>query len=377
VSHPIVERILSGQVPENVKQAAARGALPIPREDLIELWVLLRGDADGEVRLACKESLAGVTEDEWQELLPIHEFAPQVLDFAVRVLGKNHLILQAALRSPHIPTASVEWAAAQTADWGVDMILDNQNRMIQAPQITVALLSNPNLKPTQVRQIFDLAEQFFREHPQIPGILDQKFGLKLGHAGGELFVEKEVLEEEPAPGAAEALAEVAALEVAEEELPPEGLTDEELTPDKFQNLYQRLLTMSVPAKIQLALKGNKEARTLLIRDNNKIIQGSVLDSPKLTDSEVELFTKMKNLPDEIFRKIARSHEFMKKYAVVRGLVFNAKVPPGVTMGLLPRIQDADLQILMKDKNVTELTRRQAKLVYEQRHQQKKMNFKKH
>ena len=368
MTHPVVERILSGQVPANVKQAAAKGALPIPREDLIELWVLLRADADSSIRLACNESLAGVSELEWGELLPSHGFAPQVLDFAVRVLGKNHRILQAALRNPKVPVPAVEWIAAQTSDWGIDMVLDNQSRLIKSPQIAVALLSNPNLNPTQVRQIFDLAEQFFKEDPQIPEILAQKFGLRLGHAGGELY--KEEAEEAPAP------VEVAP-EAIEEELPVEGLIEEELTPDKFQNLYQRLLTMSVPAKIQLALKGNKEARTLLIKDNNKVIQEAVLDSPKLTDTEVELFTKMRNLPEDIFRKISRDHEFMKKYSIARGLVFNPKVPPGISLSLMQRILDADLQILMKDKNVTELVRRQAKTLYEMRHQTKKSIFKKH
>ena len=113
MTHPIVERILSGQVAPNVKLAAARGALPIPREDLIELWVQLRTDGDGEVRLSCKESLAAVAESEWVDLLPGHEFAPPVLDFAIRVLGKNPKILQAALLNPGSPHASVAWLAAQ------------------------------------------------------------------------------------------------------------------------------------------------------------------------------------------------------------------------------------------------------------------------
>ena len=69
MSHPIVERILSGDAPANLKQAAARGAMPIPREDLIELWVLLRTDPDDEIRMACKENLADVSEAEWKEWL--------------------------------------------------------------------------------------------------------------------------------------------------------------------------------------------------------------------------------------------------------------------------------------------------------------------
>lgn len=388
MTHPIVERILAGQVAPNVKLAAARGALPIPREDLIELWVQLRGDGDGEVRLACKESLAGVAESEWVDLLPAHEFPPPVLDFAIRILGKNPKILQAALLNPVAPVPTVAWLAAQVPGWGVDLILENQRRLITNPDIVVGLLGNPNLDPTQVRRLFDLSEQFFRDHAVIPAILHSKYGLKLGHAGGELYVEKEALEEpveevEAPPrdtGAVPALEEElekAAAEVLEEELPVEGLEEGGLTAEKFQTLYQRLLTMTVPAKIQLALKGNSEARGLLIRDNNKVVQTAVLDCPKLKDSEVELFAKLRNLPEEIFRKIGSKHDWMKKYPVVRSLVFNPKVPPAISMNLLPRILDGDLQILMKDRNVTELVRREAKKVYDGRHQQKKVSFKKH
>lgn len=385
MTHPIVERILSGQVPPNIKLAAARGALPIPREDLVQLWVLLRSDADGEVRMACKESLAEVPEEEWIATLPSQDFHPQVLDFAVRVLGKNEKILEAVLRNKNVPAEALEWMASHSSALAVDMLLDNQSRLLESPGIVVAMLQNAVLSPTQVRRLFDMSEQFFREHSVIPGLLETKFGLKVGHAGGEFTRHEEMLEEELPEGEEgiiepeeEALQEVETPtgEATLETLPHEGIIEEKLSNEQYKSLYQQILMMTVPAKIELALKGNKEARGLLIRDSNKIVQAAVLDSPKVNDSELEGYARMRNLPEDGLRKIARNKEWMKKYNVMRALVTNPKAPPGLILPFLMRIVDMDLRLLYKDKNVSELVRREAKRVYDKRHTPKVISYKK-
>lgn len=389
MSHPLVERILSGEVPPPVKLAAARGALPLPREDFLELWVHLRNDADPEVRLASKENLADVPEEEWIALLPDHPFPTPVLDFAVRVLGKNPKILDAALRNRGIADDTLSWLAQTASGEVLDRILDNQVRLIAAPSIAVALLSNPALSAGQVRRLFDMAEQFFRDRPEITSLLELRFGLKVGMAGGEFRreaapaegpeAEAAVAEEaEPAPEGFEPPETLPPVEgtAGLEALPEFAFTEEPLSAEKFRNLYQQILTMSVPAKIELALKGNKEARGLLIRDSNKVVQEAVLDSPKLTDVEIDGFVRMRNLPEDLFRKIERNHEWMKRYSVLKGFLTNPKVPPGLSLKYLPRLTDLDLKLLVKDRNVSELLRREARKVYEARHSQKSKPMKK-
>lgn len=385
MTHPLVERILRGELPDNVRKAAARGALPIPREDLLELWVLLRNDQDGEVRLACKESLAEVSEDEWKEVLPEHPFDPRVLDFAVRVLGKNPALLSAALQNRGAAPETLEWLGGNGSEQALELLLENQVRLIESPAIVTAMLRNPALTTTLVRRIFDLAEQFFREHPLIPGILEEKFGLKLGVAGGTFEAPAEELEAplSPAEEAPALLPEEELLpapaegEELTDEIPLEALTDETLTQEEFRSLFQRILKMTVPAKIELALKGNKEARGLLIRDSNKIVQMAVIDSPKLTEVEVESIARMRNIPDEILRKMARNQEWLKKYSILKALATNPKTPPGVAVALVRQLLDFDLRILLKDKGVSEVVRREAKKIYDLRHTRKDVSFKKH
>lgn len=391
MNHPLVERILSGDAPQPVKLAAARGALPLAREDFLELWVHLRNDADPEVRLASKENLAGVAEEEWLALLPDHPFSAPVLDFSVRVLGKNPRILDAALRNRGVSDETLAWLAQTGVGDVLDRILDNQVRLLASPALAVALLFNPALTTSQVRRLFDLAEQFFRDRSEITSLLELRFGLKVGMAGGEFRGEaapgEGPQEEEAEARAEEAEAVPEGFELPEtlpageetaglEALPDYAFTEEPLSAERFRNLYQQILTMSVPAKIELALKGNKEARGLLIRDSNKVVQEAVLDSPKLTDVEIDGIVRMRNLPEDLFRKIERNHEWMKRYSVLKGFLANPKVPPGISLKYLPRLTDMDLKLLAKDRNVSELLRREARKVYDARHSQKSKPLKK-
>jgi len=152
------------------------------------------------------------------------------------------------------------------------------------------------------------------------------------------------LEEEPTPVAAEAAAEPAA-EVPGEEKPKERVT-----------LLQRIGRMSAAEKIKTALTGNQEERLLLIRDSNKLVARAVLQSPKLTDQEIENIASMKSVTEEVLRLIATSRKFLKSYAVVRSLINNPRLPIDIGLHLLNRLNERDMKGLMLNKNVAEVVR---------------------
>jgi len=385
LSHPVVERVLSGDVADQVRRTAAQGLLPIPREDQIELWACLRNDSDPEVRGACRENLAAVDTAEWLALLPDTPFRPEFFDFAVKALSRREELVSALLANRALPDPAYAQLALILQGNLLDRLIDGQNRLLANPEIVLALLDNPALNASQVRRIFDLAEQFFRDHSRIPAVLETKFGLKIGHAGGAFRVEQAPAPvPPPAPEAAKPVTaklprpSEAQEETPEEEAPPAVEGEEEALPDDedIRTLYQQLLTMKIPEKISLAVKGNKEARLLLIRDSNKVVQEAVIDSPKLTDGEVEAFAKMRNLPEELLRKIARNGDWMKQLPIARALATNPKTPVGVSLPLVKRLTDFDIKNLLRDKNVSEVIRREAKKVYDIRHTPKKVDFRK-
>ena len=141
-----------------------------------------------------------------------------------------------------------------------------------------------------------------------------------------------------------------------------------LEPDKGKrmSLFQRVSKLNVVERIQLAIKGDREVRMLLIRDRNKLVQRAVLISPKLTDAEVESFAGMTSVSEEVLRIIAGHRAFIKNYSVVRALMFNPKTPLDVTLHMLPRLTPNDVKFLSANKNVPETLRSMATKLYRQR-----------
>jgi hypothetical protein len=128
---------------------------------------------------------------------------------------------------------------------------------------------------------------------------------------------------------------------------PDG-TDEELS--------RVLANLPIKDRMKLAMKGTREQRAQLIRDPNKLVSSAVLSSPKLTDAEVEAFTKMGNVTEEVLRVIGTNRSWLKNYGVVLGLVRNAKTPPAISMQLLQRLTERDMKMLTVDRNVPEALR---------------------
>jgi hypothetical protein len=144
------------------------------------------------------------------------------------------------------------------------------------------------------------------------------------------------------------------------------LADAEPDPVRRETLVQRLSKMNVVERIRLAFRGSREERMALIRDHNKIVQRSVMQSPRLTDQDVEAFSAMTTLSTEVFRSISLSRVFMKNYTIVRNLMNNPKTPLDITLHLLPRLTPTDLKQLGVNKNVPETLRSAAVKLQRQR-----------
>jgi hypothetical protein len=122
------------------------------------------------------------------------------------------------------------------------------------------------------------------------------------------------------------------------------------------SMLQKISAMSVAERMNLAMKGSREERAVLIRDPNKIVGVAVLSSPKLTETEVESIAKMTSISDELLRIIANTRAWVKNYGVTVALTRNPKTPVAVSMNMLARLNDRDLKMLSTDRNVPEILR---------------------
>ncbi|MEB2283939.1 MAG: hypothetical protein OZ922_04595 [Myxococcales bacterium] len=148
---------------------------------------------------------------------------------------------------------------------------------------------------------------------------------------------------------------------------PEALV-EDPTPGKAveASLLLQLQTMGVSEKIKLALRGNREARMLLIRDPNKMIRRFVLQNPRIGDEEVIAVAKNRSADDELLRMIGESREWTKNYQVRVSLVTNPKTPLVLSLRFLGGLNDRDVRMLAKSKNVSATVATAAKRIVQQK-----------
>jgi hypothetical protein len=138
------------------------------------------------------------------------------------------------------------------------------------------------------------------------------------------------------------------------------------SPGKRDNSMQKINRLDVKGRIQLALKGNKEERSILIRDGTKVVALAVLEAPKLSDGEVEKFALQKNVLEAVLRQIPLKRRFMKNYIVVRNLVANPRTPLDLAMGLIKHLIAVDLKNISANKEVSETVRKMALKMYKQK-----------
>jgi hypothetical protein len=132
------------------------------------------------------------------------------------------------------------------------------------------------------------------------------------------------------------------------------------------SVLQKIAKLDIKGRIQLAMKGTKEERSILVRDGTKIVALAVLDSPKITDGEVEKFASQKNVLESLLRAIPMKRRFAKNYAVVRNLVFNPRTPLDVGLGLMKNLLSADLKNLSGNKEVSDTIRKLALRMFKQK-----------
>jgi hypothetical protein len=138
--------------------------------------------------------------------------------------------------------------------------------------------------------------------------------------------------------------------------------DGQETPER-RGAAQRLAMLSVSERMKVATQGNREERSILVRDPNRLVSAAVLSSPKLTESEIEAIARMTNVSSEVLRTVGTSRVWLKNYAVASALTRNAKTPIPIALTLLNRMTERDIKFLANDRNIPEPVRLAARKIY--------------
>ena len=142
--------------------------------------------------------------------------------------------------------------------------------------------------------------------------------------------------------------------------PHELLIEPEEAAPVNKSLYAQIATMTVGERLKLALRGNREARTLLLRDSNRLIQRFVLKNPRITDDEIVALAKNRNADSDLLREVGDHRIWPRNYQVRLGLVTNPKTPMSIALHLVNGLSERDLLFLAKSKNVSATVAAQAR-----------------
>jgi hypothetical protein len=358
----LMTRVLEGTAPLPLRMAAARGVLPLSRTVLARLFVRLRQDEDESVRREAESSLSSLQSETIREILADPACDAEVLRHFAGRAARDEALAEIIAFHPSAGDDAMAVLASEGSSAVIDLVLTNQARLLESPGLLDRLTSNPALRTDQRGRILDLLAHFFQDQePAGEGELPPDESLPLDEVAarqaarllevdvGELFAASEILDGE---------------EFAKAEDPV------------VRSAYQKIVSLNTARKALLAMKGGREERTILIRDTNKVVALSVLKNPRLTEQEVELIAAARNVSDAVLRTVGAGREWSKSYTIASALVRNPRTPPGISLNFIPRLTDKDLKRLGTDKNVPEIIRRNAKRIYDQRHQQPSQSKKK-
>ncbi|HEY0546837.1 MAG TPA: hypothetical protein VGC91_15765 [Pyrinomonadaceae bacterium] len=385
-TNPIVQAIVAGTAPQAARMMAARGLLPLAQADLLEALVALRTSDDGEVAQAAEATLDAQETDSLLVVAKDSETAPSVLGYLAARTGLEREIHEAVTLNKSTPDEAIALLASITPDGALlELITVNQQRLIRAPSIIEAVINNPARTPEAERRARETKREFFEKERGAQQIAEEL------RAQGRVAA-AEFIESAESVGAAGGLAledawliaqhiEVADVDIDDSWLMPEWMEDffdesyeqrvanaeriigeaareGDMSPERI-SLIRRIILMSVKDRIKLGMKGDREARGILIRDANKVVATAVIHNPRITDHEVENISSMRTVSDEVLRLIAINRAWARSYSIIHNLARNPRTPIATAMTILTRIRNKDLQHISQNRNVSEAVRRQA------------------
>jgi hypothetical protein len=359
-----LQKHADAKAPTPLRMMGAKALVPaVAPVDLVTLLYMLSFDGDPTVQETATRTAEGLPDKIYGVALRSEGVRGQVLDWlADRFTGKDGA-QELILLNPSTPDETMARLALTATQKLGEIIRQNELRLLRHDGIIRALCQNPHALASTVDGACDFCvrngltlldvPQLVAAHLRVHGV-DPR-GAPPEETAEQLMAEyrKELAEEaEDGSGRGPEVGDDAANKL---------------------NMTQRILKMSVSGKIKLATLGNKEARTILLRDSNKLVCMAAATSPRITDGEILGLANSRTVQTDVLRYIYSNREFTKTYAIKSSLVKNPKVPLPTALKLMFTLQEKDIKELARDRNVPQTIQSQAKAWIMKKEQASKSN----
>jgi hypothetical protein len=370
----MIDLIRESKVPPALMRSAAKGALSLPPGEIIEILVYLT--TNPIFRDEARMTLAGWDEQACMAVASDPNTPAEVLNYFLAPENLRPKLIPMLVGNSAVSEESLQMLAAVASSETARILLEAARVRLSAA-ILKTLAANPHLLESQAEEIRKLltaagesvptaaptaatshetsdeaAEQYVAEHAaEIAAAEGTPFELIGGISGNS---------DKPEPVTAAQVGVAVANTGAAAAAAPEPEEAKRLT------TIQKIAKMSVGERVQLALKGNKDERFILVRDGVRLVCCAVLEAPKLADAEAERFATMKNVSEHVLRGLAGKRKWLKNYTIVRNLAFNPRCPMNVTLQLMKHLTLNDLKHMSINKEVADTVRKLAMKMWKQK-----------
>jgi hypothetical protein len=337
------------KAPAPLRMMGAKGLVPAAAPaDLVTLLYFLSFDADEGVRSASARTAEGLPDRIYGVALRAEGIPPPVLDWLADRFAAKDQALELILLNPQTPDDTVARLAPSVSQPLADIVRQNELRLLRCDAIIRGLCQNPNALASTVDGACDFCVRnglVLLDVPQLVEAHKRVHGIDPTAKPEEDTAEKLMAEYQR--------------ELAEDQGPLLRAETEEERARKL-TITQRIVKMSVAEKIKLATLGNKEARTILLRDSNKLVCMAAATSPRITEGEIMMLANSRTTNADVLRYIYSNRDFLRSYALKLSLVKNPKVPLPTALRFLQTLHEGDIKDLSRDRNVPQTVMAQAK-----------------
>lgn len=316
---PEIARIVKPGAPRDVQLAAAQGALPLAGRELLTVLFFLCRNQDAEIKGAAVKTLRGLPAGLLVATLGDAALSPYLLELLVRARMADAELMEAIMVHPAVTAETLLLLAEKAPADVLERLAGHQALVCRYPRLVAAMIANPAAtNPLKVKLGWRQAEPGDERagDPQPVVADDDHFDLHEGRSQEEV-------------------------EALMAQADREGLSK-----------YQLALELKVAEKIKMGLTGDKEWRSILIKEGNKLIQGAVMKNPRITDGEVLTAAKSKTSSDEIIRIILLNKDWLKNYEIRKALVTHPKTPLPKALRFVSALSLKDVKDLARSRQVS-------------------------
>ncbi len=371
---PAVQRLVGTQAPAAMKQMAARGLAPLPPRDLVVALYQLALVGDETIRTAAAASAGKLPDPVLKVALPA-ALPPQVLHFLAQKLAGRREAVELLLRNRALPDASVEYLASACGPDELDIISQDEQRMLRFPAIIAALYMNPRARASMALRAVELAARngVTVDIPGFEDVVASLNGVTLTAADDADFLA--VVPESVAmlPPAQQETGEPDPVHMTQEEIEKAQAEEEAglfVSGKTEVEKKKRFEDLAIPLQIRAATMGNAFDRAVAIRSSIRTVSMAAARSPGLRINEVVKFAANRALHEDVIRYISNKKEWVQLASIKLALLNNNKTPLGTAMRFLAYVTARELKFLAKSKNIPGPLQKAAKDLVQKREQKK-------